>query len=262
MGTLIVGSHALNHVLGRVVREPHDLDIISDVEFEWSGPEKVDSFWDDRLFDLVPWNYDQRFASLNELYTLKVSHSYWELANQSWRKHIEDAMLLKQAGAHLDQELHDRLYKIWIDVHGKKVVNLNQDKGKFFTDAVVRKYDHDSIHDSVAYGERPMYEKILKDGSTVAVDMTKLKALSYEDKIKLFKEEVFATALERIVIPKNYRCSPMQAYAWALRRTITSLTKGWSAQFMVENFDQFRNPGSDYVKRHLDNMDKLILIND
>lgn len=266
MGTLIIGSVAMNRVLGKTIREPHDVDVISDVSFEWPTQEApytlhVDTFWDDRLFGIVPWNTGARVASLNELYTIKVSHSYWELPNKSWRKHIEDAMLLKAAGAKLDQSLHDLLYSVWSDKHGAKRVNLDQDKESFFQDAVVRKYDHDSIHDSVAFGERPLYESILKDGSTVAVDMKKLKALPYEDKVNLFLEEVYATALERKVIPSNYTCSPGLAYQWALKRTITSLTKGWSAQFMVENFDQFRKPSDNYVERHLSKAHKLIPIN-
>jgi hypothetical protein len=81
--------------------------------------------------------------------------------------------------------------------------------------------------------------------------------LSHEDLVKLFREEVYATALERIVIPKDYRCSPGAAYRWALRRTITSLTKGKSAQFILENFEEFAIP-DDYVSRHLANKSRLV----
>src|SRR5690606_19253508 len=115
----------------------------------------------------------------------------------------------------------------------------------------------DSLHESVAYGDRPIYEEVLKDGKTVQMDMRKIWAMPHERRIQLFREEVYVTALERKVIPSDYTCSPRAAYAWALRRTITSLTKGRSAQFMSENYRTFRVPDMDYVKHHLSKADRL-----
>jgi hypothetical protein len=94
----------------------------------------------------------------------------------------------------------------------------------------------------------------------VDVAMAKIKALPWDQQIKLYREEVYATALERKVIPSNYKISPRKAYAWALRRTITSLTKGWSSLFLIENYDVMRTPDVNYVQRHLDNKDRLILL--
>lgn len=253
MTCLIIGSWALNHILDKVVREPKDIDVFED------GPDDLsDCFWHDRFYDWLAPD-EHRTATLDELYTIKVSHSYWEINGASnWQKHINDAELLKRAGAKLDPVLHKLLYSVWEEKHGTKRVDLNMEKDSFFQDNVVRKYDHDSIHESVAYGDRPMYEKVLKDGSSVAVDMTKLKMLDFEEQVKLFKEEIFATALERIMIPSDYTASPSRAYYWALRRTVTSLTKGWSATFIVDNFDRFRKPDPGYVARHLKNKHRLI----
>jgi predicted deacetylase len=103
-----------------------------------------------------------------------------------------------------------------------------------------------------------MYIRTLRPGSTVSVSMPYIKAMPHADQIRLFREEVYATALERIIIPSNYTASPRRAYAWALRRTITSLTKGWSSRFLIENYCEMRTPDVDYVKVHLANTDKLI----
>lgn len=219
--------------------------------------EGTDRFWHPAFAEWIDQSWP-RYATPDELYTIKVSHSYWEIKNGSWLKHIEDAAWLKSKGASLIPDLHRTLYGVWEERYGSKRVTLDMESGVFFTDAVKRKYDHDSLHASVAYGDQPMYLSVLKDGSAVAVSLAKIKALPFTDQVKLFREEVYATALERIVIPKNYRCSPRAAYAWALRRTITSLTKGWSAQFLVENYDTFRAPDTDYVARHLSQQDKLI----
>jgi len=209
----------------------------------------VDGFWHPSLLEW--WKPGEiRYATLDELYTIKVSHSYWELKNGSWDKHIADIITMQKADAKLIQPLHDLLYKVWEEEHGKKRVNLQMDKEAFFADAVKRVYDHDSIHVSVAYGERPLYEAVLHAEPSVAMDMGKVKALPVSDSLRLFREEIYATALERWVIPSGYKCSPGLAYKRALRKTITSLTKGWSAQFLVEHIQELTQPDTDYIARH------------
>lgn len=253
MTALVIGSTALAFWYTDAVREPKDIDAFSPFPL----PD-ADVFWDD---DFRPWLSDglgARYATPHELMTIKASHAYWDLRNGSWPKHMGDMLLMKRHGARIIPELHDMLYKVWERRYGAKKVDLTQEAADFFNDAVKRIYDHDSIHDSVAYGERPLYESVLKDGASVQVDMSKVRALPFADQIRLFREEIYATALERKVIPSDYTCSPRLAYAWALRRTITSLTKGWSARFIVDNYDQFYRPDTDYVARHLSRADRLI----
>ena len=267
---IIIGRLALQEIAKKLrvdpPREPSDQDCISD-------DESLDVGWDRTwhpsytnwrpwgkylAYDHYPYPYD-RYATLDELYTIKVSHSYWVInGEQNWNKHIYDILWMKDHGAQLLPELHDILYPIWEQTHGKKKVNLNMTSEEFFgEDAVTRIYDHDSIHDSVAYGDRAMYTYLLKDGEDVAIDHKKMWEWPHKDLVKLFREEVAATALERKVIPSDYRISSGLAWKWALRRTVTSLTKGKSARFMVENFSEFMKP-DDYVIRHLANRHKLI----
>lgn len=251
---MIIGSSALKYHFPDE-RLPKDLDMIDSYN-GWKMPG-VDVFWDDRLYEYNPKWPTYNYATVDELYTIKVSHSYWEIGN-TWHKHIRDIQFLKDAGAKLIPEFHDILYKIWVDKHGPKRMQF-MGKDAFFEDAVTRIYDHDSLHDSVAYGKEAMYIQTLKRAGHTAVDMDYIKGMSFSDQVLLFREEVCATALERIVVPSNYRGSPGAAYLWALRRTITSLTKGWSARFIVDNYNEFSKP-CDYVQRHLANTDKLVLL--
>ena len=252
MRALTVGSEAMRYWIPNT-RKPKDWDVFS--------PDPIagaEVFWHPLLDDWISPGY-VGYATIDELYTLKVSHTYWELRNGSWNKHMDDIVTLKSHGGKMIQPLHDLLKRIWAETHRKRwEVDLGRTKEQFFADAVPRKYDHDSIHASVAYGDRPLFESILKDGETVAVDMAKLKAMPFDDQVRLFREEVYATALERLLIPAEYRYSTRKAYAWALRRTITSLTKGWSAQFLAENYHIFRVPDVDYVARHLVQKHRLI----
>jgi hypothetical protein len=257
MRSLIVGSHALK-ALGVCNREPKDIDWWADRPRYGFSQSKVDHLWHESFAEFIPETSTTQYATLDQMYTIKLSHSHWELPNGSWHKHLYDLMKLQDAGGQLDMGLYKILYKVWEEMHGKKVMNLDQDKSEFFDDAVRRMYDHDSLHESVAFGDRPIYEDILKDGATVDVDPGKLWAMPHERIVQLFVEEICVTALERKVIPSNYTCSPGAAYLWALRRTITSLTKGKSSRFILQNIKEFIRPDPEYVQRHWSKADRLV----
>jgi hypothetical protein len=250
---LVIGSTALYRLLPES-REPKDFDVFARPE-DPQATRAADVFWHPLLEGSQLDRGD--FATLNELYTIKHSHIYWELKNGTWDKHIVDLILMKKHGAKLDLELHNLLYKIWTETHGKKQMNLKQAAGNFFDDAVKRIYDHDSIHDSCCFGRYPLYVDILKDGESVDIDPKKLWAMDHETLVKLFREEIAATALERWMIPRNYKFSPGLAYKLALKKTITSLTRGRSARFIVSNIEDFIKPHS-YMELHNAKRDRLI----
>lgn len=249
---MIIGSTAMKFWFPEV-REPGDFDQFSP---EPSSGANGDNFW----HDTFPSTWlDDCMATPDELLTIKISHSFWEI-NKTWDKHAADILFLRQKGARFLPEVHDVLYPVWLNLHGKKKTNLNQNKDNFFTDGVTRKYDHDSIHDSVAYGERPLYESILKDGSEVLTDWDKFMAMDHDTQMRLMREEIYATALERICIPRDYKGSPGAAYHWALRRTATSLFKGKWALMLMRNYHHLYKPDMDYVGRHLSQSHRLILL--
>jgi len=254
MTFLIVGSTAAKRHIP-TWRDPQDLDAFTDAMPKVNAGG-VDAYWAEEFEEI--WGGESRCATLDELYTIKMSHIYWRLDNGSWRKHKNDLIALKKHGATLLPDLHDTLYKVWERDHGKKIIDLNQDKASFFGDAVRRKYDHDSVHYSVSYFPHPMYTFFLKDGEEVAMDMQKVWSAPFEDQVRLFREEIYATALERKVIPSNYTVSPMRAYQYALQLTITNLTKGRSARFIAENLDIFDRPDVDYVGVHMSKSHMLI----
>jgi hypothetical protein len=205
------------------------------------------------------WKWSQ-VATPAELYTIKISHAYWEINRSAanWNKHASDIIFLQRKGAKIIFSLHDELKPIWAERYdNRKRVSLDKTGKQFFSDAVDRTYDHDSLHESVAYHDRPLYERFLKDGSEVMSDWEKFWELSHELQTQAVREEIYATALERILIPGNYTGSPGAAYWWALRRTATSLFKNKWATFLMVNLDELRKPDCDYMSRHLSNLGKL-----
>jgi hypothetical protein len=255
----LVGSKAIKWNFPDFPRKPKDTDYFS--------PEPVpgaETFWHE---DLRKWYFgsDGKYRTVsflptpNELYTIKVSHAFWNL-HGTWNKHMGDIVFLHGKGAKLIPELYDILYPIWEERYGKKKANLEAKPEDFFNKNVHRVYDHDSIHRSIAYYDRPLFERILRDGHQVAVDRAKFEALSYEDKLRLVREEVYATALERQIIPSNYKGSPRAAYAWAMMKTVTSFSKGWFPLFIVLNYQNLFKPDVEYVKVHQANSDRLVLL--
>lgn len=261
MTYIVIGSTALHRWFPTEVREPKDYDVFSDfiTQDPLANPGS-DFFWHVRLGDYFGQD-DHRTATLHELYTIKVSHAHWDLKNDSWGKHIKDILFMQKKGAKLIPELYDLLYSIWLELHGPKKMTFSESE-EFFDDAVIRKWDHDSLHESVAYGDHALYLDFLVPGRSVAMDMGKVWAAEHHTLVKLFREEIYATALERHCVPREYRVSPGWAYHWALRRTITSLTKGKSSLWLIENISDFaeaKDPyGDNYVARHLRKQDKLL----
>lgn len=233
-----------------------DWDWHSDKPVDWSYP-RHDVFVDERL---GAWDWHE-FATPDELYTMKISHGYWDI-NGTWDKHAADIVFLQRKGAQFIPELHDILLPIWKDLYRKNPISLDKSADEFFNDHVQKKYVHDTVHESVAYRDRPWYVDILKDGSEVLTDNDKFWSLPLEHKLQLVREELYVIALERVLIPKNYKGSPGLAYRWALRRTAISLFKNKWATFLLLHLDELGRPDVDFVKRHKENAHKLRLMED
>ena len=261
---ITIGSVAMRaHGIGN--REPKDYDAFAGpcAEVPVSTDLKLERFWHD---DLWGWFYPDeiRLATLDELYTIKVSHSYWSLRNGSWAKHMYDQEQLRAAGAEMITQLHNILYRIWSFRYGFKKVDLSQDAATFFGPGIRRYYEHDSVHRAVAFYDEPLYTRILRKGAEVTPDPAKLAALDPAARELLWREEIAVLALERTVIPyleagAGHGVPPkgllVSAWRQALKTMITSATKGESAKWLSTHYGVLRNPDDYYWRffegRHL-----------
>lgn len=247
---VLVGSQALVQHFNDFYRPVKDVDYFSDTPIE-----DTETFYHPKL---EQWEWEDDIATVDELYTIKVSHSFWNLKNNSWNKHMRDIQFLQEKNAQFIPELYEILYSIWEEKYGKKKANLEQEPDKFFNPKVDRKYEHDSVHASIAYFDEPLFNAILRDGHAVAVDKKKFDNMPLDMKYMLVEEEVYATALERHLIPKDYAGSYVNAYKTALRQTITSFSKGWFPLFIVLHWKELNMPRINFVKIHKENIDQLI----
>lgn len=242
---IVVGSTALASQ-GWSTINPKDVDIWTDEILEEGGD--VCLIPADILKIIPTVKIDGNlYATVDALYTIKCSHLGW--ANHKWNKHKGDVLLLKFNGAKLVPELYRSLVEFWkVELSDKPWLSLNQTKRGFFTDNVIYTYDHDYLHELVAYPNSPVYTHCLKENHDVLIDKSKFDKLSFEQQIRMFREEISVIAIERwITNPKaKGRYSFMKAYPMALEKTITSLTKGWATEFIVLNLEHFVKPDYSY----------------
>jgi hypothetical protein len=250
---LIVGSTALRH--HKVVARANDLDV-------WVGESEVYSFPDDFLVDLKVMpaaimtllgnnEGEDIIATPEQILTIKCSHLGWDIF---WWKHVQDVLRLKGLGYKVIPELYEALVAFWKKEHGSKdYLSLYQTKEEFFQDNVTYIYDHDWLHELVAFPEAPVYTSCLKEGQQVAIDKEKFFAMPFDRQVKMFREEISVIAAERwLISPKvSGKISWERAYQLALKKTCVSLTKNWATDFIVQNIEHFVVPEYSYFEHLL-----------
>ncbi len=176
---------------------------------------------------------DLYYTSKCALYTIKESHLEWDIF---WFKHAFDVIMLQRNGAYRLDDLYFAFKDFWKKAHGYKTrLSLDRSKDDFFNDAVVKKYDHDWLHEVVARPNPPLYTLALSDNAEVMIDRVKFDKLMHSQKLNMFREEMCVIALERWVIPSEGKIHPALAYLYAVQKTITNLTKNWASQFILDN---------------------------
>ena len=185
------------------------------------------------------------YVSPEVLLTLKMSHLAWDIKWDKTKRHI---ITLLNLGYEPDYDAYVLLKKYWESVHGdKSFLSLKKDKDDFFDDHVVYKYDHDYLHELVAYPNEPMYTRCLEDGESVMTSETKFRGMSHVDQVRMFREEVTVIAIERWLTNdvNKGRYSWYESYSLSLKKTITTLTKNWANDFMIMNIRELSKPQYD-----------------
>jgi len=193
-------------------------------------------------------------ATPEQSLAIKMSHLIYKI---NWRKHAYDTVFLLNNGIIPDYFLIDILRKDWNKIHGKKKANLLVPNEQFFTGTINRKYIHDDIHKAIAYYDEPMYEKLKNNKSLAYIPQANFDKLSYDDKVKCCREEIYAVALERVLIPNNFTCSSKEAYLRSLEHLVTSMSKGWFPNFIIKNLHTLIHPDNHpfvkLCKEHIKN---------
>lgn len=237
---LIFGSTAIKYWFSDFKREPKDLDIITYVDenmFNKNGyyqecSKRVEKFYNPGMEYIFKNNKDSKYVDPDFLYTIKVSHSFWDI---QFEKTTIDIMFLKSKGCILNKELFNLLYQDWINIHGKKFVNMNKSCDEFFTNRITRKYNHDYLHNIIKFHDTPYHELIRPNLDNAWCSEELFNKLTHNQKIECSLEEIYVIATERWYLNNI----PMKiAIIRSIKTICTTTTKGWFPLFIIENLKE------------------------
>ena len=198
--------------------------------------------------DAVIW-----LPSIEALYAMKMSHRY--LRNSPhFVKTLTDIGTMR---AILGASEIDPFWKAWFtrreaETYDYSHPNLAVAKNDFFKDEGFYKYDHDDIHEAIKLGDIPAYKRIIADGEQVRCDVDKWNCLSTTEKLHCALEECYTLALERMLIPNEFKHAPKKAFDVALMKVCTSITSGWFREWCWENYHLIQEFYSEtYVVKYL-----------
>ena len=116
--------------------------------------------------------------------------------------------------------------------------NLNQTVENFFDDAVIKIFDHDYLHSVVAFYEKPLYTKMQVDKTKAWCEKSMWDCFSHEDKIKCIAEEAMVIALERFIIPSQWKANSKVSFIKSLNKVCTTLCSGWFRDYAIDHYTE------------------------
>ena len=267
---VIIGSTAIKHQLERnnlsvpprFTKMTLDLDLLvksknqKDVLSEFPHADLIcgDVIMDDYHFNNV-------YASLDEVYTLKMSHIFWDHGGKpgQWFIHMNDIVALRKMGCKIIDPLYTSAKKEWTKRFGKPGTSLNVSRKEFFSTGVNRYVDHDSLHETIAFYDYPIFYDFLKEGEEVLTDKTKFFNMSFEKQLRAVQEEAMVLALERDIIPLKEKPNKFyvhNSYIKNLKKLVTQYSSGWFPKFISENWElvAVRIPNKDLLEDFIENL--------
>ena len=264
MTNLLIGSRALAFWFGRdavPIRETTDYDVITYDILDLPNFERHDP---DILFNHV----FERYASSSSvivngiklklvhpigLAIIKRSHLWRNLGFSKHIAHYHRVLKNYHNFDYGDSELLLRRIEATKIMFPQGNPCLKQSKQDFFDDYVTKKYDHDLIHELVAFENEPIYVKMLSSTDSVWCDVNKWNGLTFQQKCMAVCEETMVIAIERFLVPNDWNYPAKKAYFQALEKVCTTLTSGWFRDFAIDNyplivdmFDENRVMGTRY----------------
>jgi hypothetical protein len=238
---MIIGSTAAKHWFHDFPREPKDLDLAVPHLRKFDG-ERADLtvcpvLWTWYLENSSPI---PEYIGRNELYTLKISHIFW---NKNWDKHFADIQFFHSKGCKIIWPLFWKLYNYWQEHAPLVRSDLQQSAKDFFNNALPDGHLHDDLH--LLINPNPGYKQILIGEVETSDEL--FFQLPDSEKARVIVEEVMVMAYERLAGRTWY-----VAYAWMLKKFLREHSPIKQAIWGIENFELIRKPYFNFQK-HIDN---------
>jgi hypothetical protein len=253
MKNLLIGSRALEYWSPNFKCKPNaDWDIISLREIvddtkriEWHhfnalGSSDLQRYASDEYIEIA----GQRVYIVNPigLTIIKRSHLWRDLSFQKHITHYHKHLARFRAGfTEVDELILENRTKLTMAAYPQGHPSLKKSVEDFFDDYVEKKYNHDYLHELVAYHDKPLYTQLQRNSSSAWCDKDLWDKLSKDDKIKCVAEEAQVIAIERFLVPSNWNYAPRHAYLKALDKVCTTLCSGWFRDFAIDNYPEIFN---------------------
>jgi len=258
MEMMLIGSAAYHYWKGSTREELHEmeLDIIGDLDVRGSNPAL--------RIDLSPTSslnngafvdrYNTRDAitiggvkvgvcSMLGLSILKRSHAHRIHKHQrnmhQLFKELDWANVRNQLRSVDRDLLLERQKMTPVEIKSPSLEKSNSD---FFDDEVTKHFDHDWIHEQMAYYDKPLYTRLKRHPELARCEKDLWYDLLFRDKVRCVLEEAYVIALERWIVPATLageRVMPHKnAVLNALRKVCTTLCSGWFRDFAIDYYPE------------------------
>lgn len=186
------------------------------------------------------------------LYICKRSHLHRPIKFARHIMQFQEIRALNPYLNDLDREVLINRTKLTKEKFGDRTPKLNKTNDEFFDDFVSKYYIHDELHEIMAFGDQPVYEKLKHNPDLATCEKSLWLKLTYEEKNNCVTEEARVIALERFIIPKlilgQAHMPPTFAFDKSLEKICTTLTSGYFRDWAIDHWSQIRNNQGDYLK--------------
>ena len=239
---LLIGSRALSHWFDDFkLKDNADWDVITDNHIEWaetSSPEFLNNgdFCKYASNEVIEHN-GVNLTVINPigLAIIKRSHLYRDLSFDKrithYHKHLK-SFFIKNSD-------YDNRVRLTKEMFKQPHPKLNVPVEDFFDDYVVKKYNHDYLHELVAYNNGiPLYKALQDDPSSAWCHKSYWDRFTHTERIRCVAEEAMVIALERFIIPNNWDYIFSIAYHKAVVKICTTLCSGYFRDFAIDNYPE------------------------
>lgn len=255
---VLIGSKAIKHWYPDFKREPKDTDYAI-LDFKSPTKTLVKSLSIEYLSipPLINLYNNNDIVSPNHLYTLKLSHIFWDRYQD---KHLFDITFLRNKGCIIDELLFKELYEHWNLLLGEnRRVDYDKPNDTFFSeDAVKRPIDHDELH--LVMNPNPLYMLIKDDQSRANINKDLFFALDKNTQLELCREEAYVLALERFYSTGKEDLHWRIAYSKMLRGMIMRMSPLWFGRYVAVNYAELCKPTFNYLKKFKESKSNQLII--
>lgn len=251
---MLIGSRALAFwnfwYADKLIDYKTDWDVISDEPIEgteWHSPDILNNREMLKYATSQTINFRGTVLNVCSMVGLKIIKRSHLWRSVGFQKHITmyhrylDAVPMGSD----DLEVLNHRTKLTHEQYPQKHPKLNTTVKDFFDDYVTKKYDHDWLHQVVAFNDVPMYTKMQKNPEMAWCSEDMWNQFSYLEKCQCVAEESLVIAMERFMIPQNWKFPSKFAFLKALDKVCTTLCSGWFRDFAIDHYPEIYGLYSD-----------------